>query len=111
LPLGLEARHHGLRIHTVFEDLERDLSLHRLLLLRDIHRAETALAELLKQPIASDYGSGPVHFYLVGIARKISRIAAQPSRDNSQYCTDVLNQFAMPETFRRNISTTIADNG
>jgi len=47
----------------------------------------------------------------VGIARKISRIAAQPSRDNSQYCTDVLNQFAMPETFRRNISTTIADNG
>src|SRR6266700_4010926 len=23
LPLGLEARHHGVRIHTVFEDLER----------------------------------------------------------------------------------------
>src|SRR5581483_4634745 len=48
LALGLEARDNGLRIHAMFQDLERDLSLHWLLLLRYVHRRKTTLADLLE---------------------------------------------------------------
>ena len=111
LPLGLEARHHGLRIHTVFEDLERDPAMHRLLLLRYIHRRKTPLADLLEQLVPSDYGPHASHLYLARIAREISLIAAKPSRANSQCVTNVLTRFAMREILRRNTSETRADNG
>jgi len=80
-------------------------------LLRYIHRRKTPLANLLEQPVPSDYGPRPVHLYLVRIAREISLIAAKPSRANSQCVANVVTRFAMREILRRNTSETRADNG
>jgi hypothetical protein len=68
----------------VFEDLERDLSLHRLLLLRYVHRRKTTLADLFEQPVPSDYVSRPVHLHLAPVALDTSLIAAKPCRANNR---------------------------
>ena len=65
LPLGLEACEHGLRVHARLDQLERDLPLHRLGLLRDPDLAHAAFADPFEQLVAAvddgrGLGGGPV---------------------------------------------------
>jgi hypothetical protein len=58
LPFGLETRDHLSGVHAELDDLESDTALHRLALFGHIDRAETALADLLKEFVPPDDRAG-----------------------------------------------------
>lgn len=58
LTLGFEARDGLFGVQAEFDDLQRDPSLDRLLLLGHVHRAEAAFGNELQQLVAIDDGAG-----------------------------------------------------
>ncbi len=54
LPFGLKSSEDLPRVHSEFDELECDLSPHRLLLLREPDRSHPALAKQMDQPIRAD---------------------------------------------------------
>src|SRR6516162_3373941 len=59
LPLRLEAGNYLSRVHAWLDDLERNLTAHRLLLFGQEDRSHTALADLLHEQIRTDTASWP----------------------------------------------------
>ena len=82
LPLRLEARQDGFRVHSRFDQFQRHLAANRLRLLGDPDRSHTPFADLFKELVtAGDYsaglfvgGVGPCHFR-VGLVKQ--RVGAE----------------------------------
>src|SRR5206468_10898767 len=58
LPLGFEPRHDLSRVHAQFDHLQGDPAAHRLLLLRHIDNATSAVTEFLQEPIMANSVAG-----------------------------------------------------